>query len=71
MESRRVWVIPWEYMGMRRAFLISCILSVGCFKKPNQELLVVVEVDRGNVCTQHDINEPPNINILNHLSCSK
>jgi len=30
-------------MGMRRAFLISCILSVGCFKKPTQELLVVVE----------------------------
>jgi len=30
-------------MGMRRAFLISCILSVGCFKIPTQELLVVVE----------------------------
>jgi len=43
-------VIPWEYMGMSMryeegfwAFLISCILSVGCFKKLTQELLVVVE----------------------------
>jgi len=36
-------VIPWEYMGKRRAFLISCILSVGCFNKLTQELLVVVE----------------------------
>jgi len=28
---------------MRRTFLISCILSVGCFNKLTQELLVVVE----------------------------
>ena len=36
-------MIPLEYTGMRRAFLISCILSARCFKKPTQELLVVIE----------------------------